>query len=321
MIRNALLLLLSLLGLLLAVPKLTAQDGGHETAAYDSESYVQEEDEELEWMLEQLFLASEQLYVDEATLFSALAHGLSIADVALAEDALPLDLLDTAVSLEESEILDLLLEGEISKEEAAEWREFALEEATWMLFEEDPFGLHDIVFLLDGASWALDLEMIELVAWMSDGVSLHAIALEMETDPQDLAELAMEALADEIDTLLLLDELDEEEAEEWMAWTEEMLPELLKDAALLASLAEEAWAEEVIAMVAEAMDVEEDQIWEQVMEGASLTDIVAAAEIDWTALAEDWDVEVEDLHAEIADLDVWLSEDSYDEEEATDGEF
>ncbi|MGB0952614.1 MAG: hypothetical protein ACPG31_05280 [Planctomycetota bacterium] len=320
--RNALLLLLSLLGLLLATPRLAAQ----ETASdLESTAYLmdEEEEDEIDWMLDQLFLASEQLYADEAMLFSALAHGLSIADVATAEGARPLDLLDAAVALEESEILDLLLEGEITKDEAAEWREMAWDDATWMLFEEDPFGLNDIVFLLDGASWALDLEILELVGWMSEGHSISAIALELETDPIDVAELAMEALADEIDTLLLLGELEEEDAKEWMAWSEEMLPELLEDGGLLEALAEEAWIEEVVAMVAEWVETEEDGLWEQIMDGATLTDIVAAAEVDLTAVAEDWDVEAEDLHAEIAEVDAWMNEDAFEfeDDDAADGEF
>lgn len=311
--RNALLLLLSLLGLLLATPRLSAQETGPTQPDQADPAVLLEEemDDEIDWMIDQLFLAAEQLEADEATLFSALAHGLSIADVALAEGALPLELLDTAVALEESEILAMLLEGEIDKEEAAEWREYALEDATWMLFEEDPFGLNDIVFLLDGASWAMDLELIELVEWMSEGVSLHAIALEMETDPQEVAEFAIEALSDEIDTYLLLGEIDEEEAKEWFAWSEEMLPELIEDADLLEALAEEAWVDEVVAMVAELVEAEEDAVWDRIMEGEALADILKQAEVDLAEVAEEMGLEAEELHEEIAEVEAWLSEDEF----------
>lgn len=320
--RNALLLLLSLLGLLLVAPRLAAQESSTDL---ETSTFVMEEDEddEIDWMIEQLYFASGHLAMDEAAMFSALAHGLSIADLATAAGAIPLDLLDAAVALEESEILDLLLEGEITKEEAAEWRDYAFEDTAWMLFEEDPFGLNDIVFLLDGASWALDLEIMELVEWMSEGTSISAIALQMETDPMDVEAYALEALSIEIDTLLLLGELEQEDAEEWMAWSEEMLPELLEDDALLEVLAEEAWADEIVSLVAELVETEEDALWDQIMEGATLTDLVAAAEVDLAAIAEEWDLEVEELRAEIAEVDAWLFEEEmeYEDDDASDGEF
>lgn len=306
--RKLTLLLLSLCSYLLSALPLMAQDP--------------EGDEELDWMLDHLHLASEQLETDPETLFSALAHGLSIAEVAIAEDARPADLLEHALTYEDSLILDLLLEGEIDREEAIAWREETAVDMAWLLHEEDPFGLQEIVHLLDAASFTLDLGLHEVVEWMAEGYSLNQIALEMETDPMELADLATELLEEELSMLILLEQIEEEDAEDWRAWSAEMLPEMLEDEDLLETLAEEMWMEEIVEIFAEVLETDADDLWMRMEDGNDLSGILDDSDFDAESMAEEFGMEAAEMLEMAAEFDAWINEDDMAmEDEADRAEF
>jgi len=265
-----------------------------------------EEDEELEWMLDNLFLASQTIGMDEADLFSALAHGLSMAEVARAHGLNPVEILDIALSFEESDILDELLQEEIDLGDAGDWRDEAAEDSAWLIYQEDPFGLEEIVWVLDGAAEACDLDMLELADWLSEGVSMEQIASEMEVELDELSDYALDYLEETIDVLLLLEEIDEDEADAWLGWSEEILDEILADEALFETLADEAWAEEMVEILAGLMGMEADALWDLLDE-----------EVDLQALLESHEIEIKDekLADEIDDFLDWWNDDDFEEEE------
>ena len=269
------------------------------------EGWDGDEDEEIEWMIDGLFLTAETIGIHEDELFSALAHGLSMADVAIAHGVAPIEILDIALSFEESFILDELIEKEISLEEAEEWREEAAFDSAWLLNEEDPFGLEDIAWVLDGAAYACDLSMLELCAWMCDGVSIEDIAKELEVDLEDVTEFSLESLDETIEVLLLLEEIDEDEAEEWFDWSEEMLEELLADEALFENLADEIWADEMVALLAEIMELGEDDLWDLIEDGEDLQGLLDSHQVK---------IEDAELQAEVNEFLQWWNEDDFEDD-------
>lgn len=315
--KNLLNLLLSLLLGLILLPSTSvwAQETSASTGAAPatlapennaSESHDGEEEDEIEWMLDGLFLAAETIGMDEGDLFSALAHGLSMADVARAHGLNPIEILDIALSFEESGILAELLDEEINLDDAKDWRDEAAESSAWLIYSEDPFGLEDIAWMLDGAADACDLSMMELAEWMSDGMSVEGIAKEMEVELKEVADYSMEYLQETIEVLLLLEEIDNEEADEWLGWSEEILEGLLTDKNLFETLAEEDWANEMVDILADLMDLDGEELWDMLDEGEDLQDLLDSHEVK---------VGDEGLAEEIEDFLSWWNEDDFDEED------
>ncbi|MDA1114456.1 MAG: hypothetical protein O3A95_09185 [Planctomycetota bacterium] len=309
--KNPLNLLLSLLlGLtLLPATALQAQETSGPTSTAPptlapqitaSELNDGEDEDEIEWMLDGLFLTADTIGMEEADLFSALAHGLSMADVARAHGLNPIEILDIALSFEESDILAELLEEEINLEDAEDWRDEAAESSAWLIYSEDPFGLEDIVWVLDGAADACDLSMMELAEWMSDGSSIEDIAKEMEVKLDDVTAYSMEYLEESIEVLLLLEEIDQEEADEWLEWSEEILEELLTDENLFETLAEETWADEIVETLAELMALDSEELWDMLAEGEDLQDLLDSHKVK---------IEDEDLAEEIKNFLSWWNDD------------
>lgn len=267
-------------------------------------------DEEHVWMHEGLLLAADGIGIEPGELFAALMHDLSIAEVARAHGVLPLDLYAVAVSMEESAILEEVIDEEIAPEDAAEWRDSAAEDVAWMLYEKDPFGLADIAWVLDGASEAFDLDMLALVGRLEDGVSLFDLALEFEIAPSAVSEAAQAFLEMEIETQLLLDEIDPEEADEWKTWNLEWLPDLIHDDTLFETLDQEAWMEEIVALMAGMLAIDPVDVWGHLEDGTSIHDMFEAYEVDFGQAAADFELEAAVVRAMITELEAWL----YDEE-------
>ncbi|PCJ52765.1 MAG: hypothetical protein COA70_11305 [Planctomycetota bacterium] len=270
-----------------------------------------EDEDEIDWLLDGLSLTADVLGMEEDDLFSALAHGLSMADVARAHGVDPIEILDLALSFEESDILAELLDEEIDLSVAEDWRDQAAEASAWLIYEEDPFGLEEIVWVLDGAADACDLSMLELADWMADGASIADIAQEMEVDLKEIAEFSIDYLEETIDVLLLLEEMDEEEANEWLGWSEEILEELLTDENLFETLAEEDWADEMVKILADLMNLEELELWDLLEEGEDLQDLLDTHKIQ---------VGDEELEDEIQEFLEWWNDDAFEEEEGADRE-
>lgn len=263
-----------------------------------------EEDEEMEWLLDSLFLTAETIGMEEDDLFSALAHGLSMADVALAHGVNPLDILDIALSLEESEILEELIEEEIDLSNAEEWRDSLTADSAWLLYENDPFGLEDIAWVLDGTADACDLSMMELAGWIYDGVSIEDIAMEMEVELDEVIEFSVEYLEDSIEISLLLEEVNDEEAEEWLNWSKESLEDILTDEDLFETLAYEIWTDEMVAILADLMQLEEEELWNRIEEGEELQGLFESHKVE---------IDDEELEAEIHDFLSWWDEDDFED--------
>ncbi|MFK5955475.1 MAG: hypothetical protein QM477_03415 [Planctomycetota bacterium] len=264
-----------------------------------------EEDEELMWMMDGLSLASDAIGITEEELFDALAHGLSMADVARAHGLDPIDLLDIAVSFEESEILEELLDEEINRQDAEEWREEAATDNAWLYYTEDPFGLEDIVWILDGASEVMDLDILELTEWMYDGVSLETIAKEMEVDLGEISDSALDYLDDTIEVMLMLEDIEEDEAKEWSDWSEESLDEMLAQSDLLDVVAEDLWADEMAETVADLLDLDTEELWEKIDAGG---DIMLMLRVEGIK------IEDPELEERIVEFNDWLKEDNLEDD-------
>jgi len=263
-----------------------------------------EEEEELEWMVDGLFLSAETIGIEADELFAALAHGLSMADVAKAHGVNPIDLLDLAVGFEERDILDELLQQEIDLHDAELWREEATTANAWLLFEEDPFGVEDIVWLLDGAAEACDLSMMELAEWLHEGASVAKIAEELDVDLEEVADLALDFLEQSLDVMLVLEELDQAEANDWLGWSEESMQDRLHDTKLFETVAQEVWADEMVATLADMMDLGEEELWQLLEEDEDLQDLLTTHEVL---------IENEKMAVEIQEFIKWWNEDDFEE--------
>lgn len=269
--------------------------------------------EELELMFEAMEYVAIEIGVDSEELFSGLAHGLSCAQVAIAHQSRPGDLIESLACFEESYILDMLLEKEISREEAVAWREENWIDITWLLHEEDPFGLADVMWLLDATCEETELELLELIDWMEEGDSIADIAEFMEVDLEDVREVALELLEMELDQLVVLEEIDDQEAVEWQTWLEEDLNAMFHDEDLLETLAEELWLEESIMEMAELLQLDEEELWTAVEEGESLQQLIEDADIEIAELLEEFGAE------ELEELLHYLDEDEGDTNDSAAG--
>lgn len=250
-----------------------------------------EDEQEIEMMLEVLDLVAYEIGIEEDLLFDALAHGLSCAQVAIAHQSRPADLIASLASYEESLILDLLLEEEISRADAIEWREENWVDTTWFLHEEDPFGLGDYTWLLDASCDYFDMEILELLEWLYEGESLAGVAEYMEIELDEISVYAEELLDEELEILVILEEVEEDEADEWFDWMSEGLSEMLHDEDLLMNLAEELWFEESMSLLAELLDMDEDELWEALEDGEDLEQIIDDSEIELSELLEEFGAE------------------------------
>ncbi|MCP4094150.1 MAG: hypothetical protein GY747_11940 [Planctomycetes bacterium] len=302
-------LLLASLLIFLTAPMLSA--AAPQDMDLESEMYLEEGDEYVEMMLEILEVVAFEIGIEEELLFDALAHGLSCAQVAIAHQSRPSDLIASLATYEESLILDMLLGEEISREEAMKWRDENWIDTTLFLHEEDPFGLGDLTWLLDASCDYFDMEMLELLAWMDEGSSIANVAEYMEVDLEEVSIFAEELLEAELEILVILGEVEEDDANEWFEWLSEDMSEMLHDDALLEHLAEEIWFEESMSFLAELLEMEEDELW-QALEEENLEQIIEDAKIDLSDLLEEFGAE------ELEELFGYLY---YDEEEDFDDDF
>jgi hypothetical protein len=267
----------------------------------------EEDFDEIEMMFEAVEFAAYEIGIETEDMFAALAHGLSCAQVAIAHQGDPADLIEAMASFEESEILDLLIDEEIDLDEAAEWRDDAWSEITWFVNEPDPFDLEDVIWLFDGAGEALDMELLEMLEWMSEDTSIATLAEFMEVELGEVEELALDRLESNLEQLVILEEIDEQEAEGWMAWIEEELESMLHDEQLLETLAEDAWFEGIMMELADLLDLDEEELWQALEEGEDLEMLIEDSGIGLEELIDEIGAE------ELDELFGWLYEDGEDE--------
>ncbi|MEM8862502.1 MAG: hypothetical protein AAGD96_29670 [Chloroflexota bacterium] len=149
--------------------------------------------------------------IDEETLWQSLDEGKSLAEIAAANGVDPQVLIDAMVAEEEEFIKMLLDAGEISEEEAAEWR---AKSAEYMAFEvnnsfTDPFAVAWKTIGIDEDTFWTELE---------NGKTAAEIAQENGVDPQTVIDAVLKSeydmLQKEIDAgLITEDEAAEIKAE------------------------------------------------------------------------------------------------------------
>ncbi|MFQ5420785.1 MAG: hypothetical protein ACE5EY_10550 [Anaerolineae bacterium] len=165
-------------------------------------------------------MAAETIGVDEDALWDALDNGKTIADLAQENNVEPQAVMDAIVAAESQLIDELLAEGEISAEEAEEWRtelvDYAVEFVNNGLeFFEDEFYGEDYLDPFVTAAEMLGVDEDAMWDALDNGKTIADLAQENNVDPQTIIDALVAAEAEFIDELLADGEISAGEADEW----------------------------------------------------------------------------------------------------------
>ena len=162
----------------------------------------------------------ELLGLDEEGLWTALENGQTIAELAEANGVEPAAVVAVFVEVENEYVDELLASGEISEEEAAEWKAeietYANELVFGNLWDEAIEGEWVDDFYAPVAEL---LGLDEQAMWdaLDGGQSLAELAEAQGVEVQAVKELLLEIEQEFIDELLAAGEISEEEADAWRA--------------------------------------------------------------------------------------------------------
>lgn len=260
-------------------------------------------------------VTAELIGIDIDTLWEAVDSGQTIAEVAAANDVDPQTIIDALASDERSFIEQLVAEGEISEEEAAEWLtevdEYAAE------FVNEPFEFEEFVEFDDGYDpFPALVELLgidEDALWqaLDDGQTLAAVAQSHDVEPDAVVALLLEQEKAFIDELAAEGEISEEEAAEWLAESEEYIAEFVNEPFAFEEIEFEefdAFAEDAALM--ELLGLDEDAYWGALESGQSLAEIAQAQGVEVEAVVTLL------VDQENAFIDELLAEGEISEEEA-----
>ena len=167
-------------------------------------------------------IAANLLGIPLETVWVELEKGNSIADLAAANNVDPQTIIDAIVADELEFVEQLERDGEISGEEAAEWRAEVAEFATEVVNEsyQSPESV---------AAEMLGMELEMLWQEMDNGRSIATLAAENNVDVQTIIDAIVAAETAFIDELEAEGDISATEANEWRAEAQEYIPELVNE--------------------------------------------------------------------------------------------
>ncbi len=252
-------------------PVLQTDDQDDDEDKFDDEGFEDEFDE----------TAASLIGIPVEELYSELDSGKSIADVARVNGVDPQVIIDALVAEELGLIDELIASGEISAEEAAEWR---AETAAYIAFEVntvDPYV---------EAAALIGIDVDTLWTEVDRGKSLAEIAEANGVDPQILIDAAIAYENQMIDEMAAAGLITEEEAAEWRSETPAFAAELVNETF-------EAFDEEIYEehegcdfdededfypeeSAAAIIGISVDELYEQLDGGQSMADVARANGVD-----------------------------------------
>ncbi len=248
-------------------------------------------------------LAAGILGLDEEAMWDALMAGQSIADLAQTNGVDPQAIVDALAVAEAKWINELVAAGELEQVEADEWlaetavyaQEF-VEDNSWALWE--------------GADWfAIAQETIgvdEETLFAAD--SIAAAAQTNGVDPQTVIDAIVAAETEWINGLVTTGELEQIEADDWLAESKQFVREFVEESWLIMDFEGADW----FAIAQEAIGVDEETLFaaDSIAAAAQVNGVDPQTVIDAIVAAETaWINElVTTGKMEQAEADEWLAE-------------
>ena len=200
-----------------------AEEWRSETVEFVTEMVNETMDEEFfeEEFVDPFMVAAETIGVDEEALWEALDNGKTVAEVAQETNVDPQTVIDALIAAETAWIDEMLAEGELSEEEAAEWRteisEYAAEFVNNGLEIIEEYYEEDFVDPILTAAQLIGVDEEAIWEAIESGKTIADVATENNLDPQTIIDAIVAEENAFIDELLADGEIDEAEAEEWRA--------------------------------------------------------------------------------------------------------
>ncbi|MGB1252381.1 MAG: hypothetical protein ACPG8W_17315 [Candidatus Promineifilaceae bacterium] len=161
--------------------------------------------------------------IDIDTLFTEMDNGKSIADIATANEVDPQTIVDLLIAEENAFVDELLAEGEITEEEANEWK---AESAKYTEF--DVYAAYPNPEVIAAGVIGIDAEALRTEMY-DNGSTIKAIAEANNVDPQAVIDAIVSAENTSIDEMVAAGLVSEEEAAEWKAETAEFATAMVND--------------------------------------------------------------------------------------------
>ena len=196
-----------------------AEEWRSETVEFITEMVNEAVTEEFfgEEAVDPLTIMAETIGVDEEALWETLDSGKTVAEIAQENNVDPQTVIDALVAAETAWIDELVADGEISEEEAAEWRTETAEYAAEFVnnglesFEYE----EDFVDPILTAAGLIGVDEEAIWEATESGKTIADVAAENNIDPQTIIDAIIAEENALIDKMLADSEISEAEAEEW----------------------------------------------------------------------------------------------------------
>ena len=244
----------------------------------EAKSFVEEswDFEVLEGGSDWFTIAAETMKLDEEALWDALDNGQTLADVAKAQGVAQETVVDAIVVAEQTFINELVASGDLSQEEADEWATELREDAESFLTESWDWEE------FEGVDWfgivIETLNMDEDALWdaLDNGQSLADVAKAQGIAQETVVDAIVTAEQTFIVKLVSEGEFTQEEADEWLAELDEEAKYFLSEEGADFDVFVVDW----LTITSEALNMDEDALWEALSSGQSVADLAKAQGVD-----------------------------------------
>ena len=225
--------------------------------------------------------------IDVEALFTELDSGKSIADVATANGVDPQAIVDLMIAEENKFIDELIASGEITEEEAAEWKAESAEYTPFMVNSSyvDPF-------VVAAQAIGIDAETLEKEVF-ENGSAIKAVAEANGVDPQAVIDAIVASEDASVDEMLAAGVISEEEAAEWKAESAEYAAEMVNesfDEMEFGDFDDEMMFEEDMTFdaIAQAIGIDVETLFNELDSGKSIADVATANGVDPQTIIDLW---------------------------------
>ncbi len=226
-------------------------------------------------------VAADTIGIDIETLFEGLDSGKTVAEIATENGVDVQAVVDALVVAEDAFIDELVASGELSAEEAAEWKSETAEYINELVNE----SWDDLYFEIEGndpyqvAADTIGIDIKDLFDGLDSGKTVAEIATENGADVQAVVDALVAAEDAFIDELVASGELSAEEAAEWKSETAEYINELVN----------ESWddhyfeivdGEDPVQIAADTIGVDVETLYNAIDSGQTIAEVAAENGVD-----------------------------------------
>jgi uncharacterized protein YidB (DUF937 family) len=265
-------------------------------------------------------IAAKTIVIDVETLFDELDGGKSVAEVAEANGVEAQTVIDALVQAENAFIDELEAkaslpsEGEISAEEAAEWRAEVTTEITELVnetdWDEEDFFFEDEAngtlpseedfYFLEKAAEVIGIDEEALFSALEDGQTIAEVAQANGVEAQTVIDALLDAENAFIDELEAAGDVTAEEAAEWRAEVPTDTAEFVNEGGWDEFFFEEEGVD-FISKAAEVIGIDEEALFSALEDGQTIADVAqangASAQAVIDALVEAENAFIDELEA------------------------